>query len=212
MNKSVFMLAALAVALGVSGNASAASFNTFTLNNPNPDLLAIGSPDYATVDIAIDGLNITVMGTGLNGYGFIDGGSLGINFLGSPQITLDPGHGFVLIESPCIEDGCTQDSFGKFNFIVHDKEGANPRSSFTFSGVADGPLVLEPNDQGYVVAAHMCKIVHEECEGGYTGFATTGGNPSGPVPESSTLLLLGTGLIRMCWMARRNQKNGASSL
>ena len=212
MKKSLLVVAVFAVIMGMIGNASAASLNTFTLNNPNPDLLAIGSPDYATVDIAIDGLNITVTGTGLNGYGFIDGGFLGINFVGLPAITLDDGHGFASVVSPCTEDGCTEDIFGNFNFLVSDKESANPRPSFTFSGVADGTLGLESNDQGYAVAAHMCKIENEKCEGGFTGYATTRGNPPGTVPEPSTLLLLGTGLLGMCYVAHRKQKNSALSL
>ena len=61
-----------------------------------------------------------------------------------------------------------------------------------------------PQDQFLMV--HIQRLA----DGGSTKYVN--GDQGGNVPEPSTLLLLGTGLIGMCYLGRRNQKDQALSL
>ena len=71
------------------------------------------------------------------------------------------------------------------------------RSGLAFTGVND---IIEDNAGGNYFAAHICRRNAEDTNCAATGFATTGGGPGGAgtatgVPEPSTFMLLGAGLL-----------------
>ena len=204
------------VALGSAISAKADDIN-YTLNNANSGISGFPSP-YATVNVNRTSTTTAVITfTGANASYLLGGGQ---------AIDLNFGPGTVTFSNLSFTGGCTgggcpdggtafsfdgsgnADGFGNFNWRLDNTDGfTNAVSSVTFTVTcasckwADAGSILTPNASGNVAAAHIF-VAGSDCGGSpCTGFASNG--PNAPVPEPTSMLLLGTGLLGIAGVARR---------
>ncbi len=195
-----------------------------TIGTPNTALSAYTGP-YATVDISLSGQTATVTFTSLTNGGNIylmgDGSSVALN-INSTSFTVtaatgtNSGTGFTpgayTVNNPPGTKNIS--GFGDFNLVQDDFDGfthsadavtftVTNTSSTLWASAAD---VVTPNADGFQAAAHI--FVTSSPADAANGALATGlaGDGNGSVPEPSTLMLLGSGLVGFGYLTVRRRR------
>jgi PEP-CTERM motif-containing protein len=187
------------------GSAVAASADQVVINVPNSGLSGTPGP-YATVTYTLNGsvIDVTVqMEPGFTAFGTGNGnnGIFGFNVVGSTaglSVTNLPA-GFTANLG-----GGQMDGFGNFDVTL---SCCNPPgvTSFSFTvsrtgGFSSASDLFEANSSGAHFAVHIAPT-----NGNPTGFAGDSGTPT-EVPEPTSMLLLGSGLVTLAAGLRRRFK------
>lgn len=187
------------------GSAAVANADQVILNIPNSGLSGTPGP-YATVTYVLNGSNIDVTVTmfpGFTAFGTGDGnnGIFGFNIVGATaglNITgLPAGWTFA-------SGGGQMDGFGNFDVTLACCNPPNGVTSFSFTvsrtgGFAAASDLFEANSTGTHFAIHIAPT-----NGSPTGFA--GDGTPNEVPEPTSMLLLGTGLVTLATGLRKRFK------
>src|SRR5690349_19831346 len=175
------------------GSAMVANADQVVINTPNAGLSGTPGP-YATVTYVLNGSNIDVTVTmfpGFEAFGEGNGnnGIFGFNIVGSTA-----GLSVTNLTSPLTANlgGGQMDGFGNFDVTLSCCNPANAISSFSFTvsrtgGFSSASDLFEANANGAHFAIHIAPT-----NGNPTGFAADSGTS---VPEPTSMLLLGSGLI-----------------
>jgi hypothetical protein len=192
----VLGLAAAALTFGAS-SASAVTF-PLTLNTPNSQLSGTTGP-YATVDATqINSTTVEFTFTPTAGYGFVDGGSIGLNIncpladISVDNIQVNGVSSSLFTVSISTGGQNNLDGFGNFNVNLNQQDSSNPVTDpVTFDvHCSDGLTVatsLIANDKGELAGAHIFSSAAN-----LTGFVANG---PAAVPEPSTMAIAGLGAL-----------------
>jgi hypothetical protein len=185
----------LAMFAVIAFSSAVARADQVIINTPNAGLSGSPGP-YATVTYVLNGSNIDVTVTMFSGFqafgqGNGNNGIFGFNVVGSTaglNITNMVG------VNAFSAGGGQMDGFGNFDVTLDCCNPANAVSSFSFTvsrtgGFSSASQLFEANANGAHFAIHIAPT-----NGNPTGFAADGGQ-STEVPEPTTMLLLGSGLI-----------------
>lgn len=188
------------------GSAVAANADQVVINVPNSGLSGTPGP-YATVTYTLNGsvIDVTVqMAPGFTAFGEGNGnnGIFGFNVVGSTaglSVTNLPA-GFTANLG-----GGQMDGFGNFDVTLSCCNASNAVTSFSFTvsrtgGFSSASDLFEANSSGAHFAVHVAPS-----NGNPTGFAGDSGTPS-EVPEPTSMLLLGSGLVTLAAGLRRRFK------
>lgn len=188
------------------GSAAAANADQVVINVPNSGLSGTPGP-YATVTYTLNGsvIDVTVqLAPGFTAFGQGNGnnGIFGFNIVGSSaglSVTNLPA-GF----SANLAGG-QMDGFGNFDVTLDCCNPANGVTSFSFTvsrtgGFSSASDLFEANSTGAHFAIHVAPT-----NGNPTGFAGDSGTPS-EVPEPTSMLLLGSGLVTLAAGLRKRFK------
>ena len=200
------LLSAVVLAFGFFLAANAFADFSFELSTPNAALGPFPGP-YASVSINLqeDLKTAYVIFTGLNGYAFVNGGSVALNVnaasfdVSNIQKTMrDAGGSTSVYQVPAQN----VDGFKKFNLVLDQPTAANPVTmiSFTLTNTSaewsDSLYsILTGNGSGWYAAAHVVPA----------GSSTTG-YAANAVPIPAAVWLLGSGLIGLVGLRRRFRK------
>jgi PEP-CTERM motif len=201
VRKLALSLAIFAVV--VLSSAAAANADQAIINVPNAGLSGTPGP-YATVTYVLNGSNIDVtvqMFPGLLAFGDGNGnnGIFGFNIVGSTAglnvSNLSPG----FLTSNLA--GGQMDGFGNFDVTLSCCNPSNAITTFSFTvsrtgGFSSASDLFEANSTGAHFAIHVLPA-----DGSLTGFAA-----DTQVPEPTSMLLLGSGLITLAAGLRKRFK------
>jgi len=205
MKKIVFVLSMFLVLL--TAVSALADTIPYQINDPNAALQNGGFlPPYAEVSITVNGpsnqATVTVNRDGT--YLIGDGGSFDLSLKSPATAGSFSWTGGNATTAFSTGNPGNISEFGFFNLTIDDFDGftrAVESLTFTLTKVsgtwASASDVLIANSDGYLIAAHIFP------PGGIdTGFAGNGT----PIPEPTTMLLLGSGLLGLAGFVRRRFK------
>lgn len=189
------------------GSAAAVNADQVVINVPNSGLSATPGP-YATVTYTLNGSSIDVnvqMALGFTAFGTGDGnnGIFGFNIVGSTAglsvTNLPLGFSANL-------GGGQMDGFGNFEVTLNCCNAANAVTNFSFTvsrtgGFSSASDLFEASSSGAHFAIHIAPT-----NGNPTGFAGDGGIPTNEIPEPTSMLLLGSGLVTLAAGLRKRFK------
>ena len=188
------------------GSAAAANADQVVINVPNSGLSGTPGP-YATVTYTLNGNVIDVnvqMAPSFTAFGQGNGnnGIFGFNIVGSTAglsvTNLPVGFSANL-------GGGQMDGFGNFDVTLDCCNPANAVTSFSFTvsrtgGFSSASDLFEASSSGAHFAIHVAPT-----NGNPTGFAGDAGTPN-EVPEPTSMLLLGSGLVTLAAGLRKRFK------
>ncbi len=217
MMKKLLFICCMFLFLSMAVNASADFI--FNLDTGNPAISGFNGP-YASVDVSLtDSTHATITFTSLTNGGNIyllgDGGSVAVN-VNATSWTIgsitgsNSGTGFT--PGPYSNGGAGNEyGFGSFNQTVNSFDGFTHSSdsigflltntSGTWAGAAS---VLTFNSENHLAAAHIFVTSNPaDAANGATATGFASGSTPPPVPEPSTMLLLGSGLLGLAGYGRK---------
>ena len=214
LRRIAISLAMFALVTLSSAYSAKATTVTFSLSNGNPAIAGYTGP-YGHVDVTqTSSTTATIVFTADSngGFSYLFGaqGAIGLNFNAGSVVVNTSSVAFGA-EGLSLGGEANEDGHGSFNFTLDNFDGfTNAFSTITLTvtctscnWLADSSNVLTPNDNGNSVAAHIF-VAGATCPPNSacaTGYATNG--PNEAVPEPTTMLLLGTGLVGVAGVARR---------
>jgi hypothetical protein len=204
--KKYFLTLGVLLFAGVASQPALA--DTFFLTGSNTAAVPCSvSVPCAEVTITTSGNTVTFIVSSLdNGYVF---DTFGFNFTGAGTLSLTSASGEV--SSPSLGGSGNEDGFGSFDFnfdtgknggssggdcvVTAGSPGAGCTFSFTVMDSLPGSLTaseFEPDFAGHLAAIN-----------GNTGYVGDAVPSTSPVPEPSSLMLLGTGALTLAGLVRR---------
>ena len=199
------LLSAVVLVFGFFLAANAFADFSFELSTPNAALGPFPGP-YALVEFNyLNSTTVNVAFTGLNGYAFVNGGSVALNVnaasfsVSNIQWTMrDAG------DSTSVDQVSAQnvDGFKKFNLVFDQPTASKPVTMISFTLTNESSewsdslySILTGNGSGWYAAAHIVPA----------GSSTTG-YAANAVPIPAAVWLLGSGLIGLAGLRRRFKK------